>query len=199
MNTQPPTYATTKKVFNHKKILSSCQLSTRAIRIQRLQNNHRCRSAIVIAAAATSSVPTIKTIACAYVALVANKTQSYPYCRVLTPVLNIKNNSPSLCKRLSSHIENCHLNSLISDKQFVKVQKQFYRDYSSVSLGVPLKSCEAPLLGDICEKYRSILQRTSADLVSHKDSDNQNSSNALGYKNINCRTRQAIHQKPSRL
>jgi len=44
------------------------------------------------------------------------------------------------------------------------VQKQFYRDYSTVSLGVPLKSSDAPLLGDLCSRYRAILEHTSADV-----------------------------------
>ncbi|XP_061395551.1 puromycin-sensitive aminopeptidase isoform X1 [Musca vetustissima] len=69
-----------------------------------------------------------------------------------------------------SKTENCHLNSLISGKQFVKVQKQFYRDYNAATFGRPsLKNCETPLLGDLCEKYRSILIRTSADLSSAVD------------------------------
>ncbi|XP_032596884.1 puromycin-sensitive aminopeptidase isoform X2 [Drosophila grimshawi] len=61
--------------------------------------------------------------------------------------------------------ETCHLNTLVSSKQFVKVQKQFYRDYSSVSLGAPLKISDAPLLGDLCSRYRDILGHTSADVV----------------------------------
>ncbi|ALC43653.1 Psa [Drosophila busckii] len=61
--------------------------------------------------------------------------------------------------------ESCHLNTLVSSKQFVKVQKQFYRDYSAVSLGAPLKSTDAPLLADLCSKYRAILEHTSADVV----------------------------------
>ncbi|KAH8379355.1 hypothetical protein KR009_004350 [Drosophila setifemur] len=61
--------------------------------------------------------------------------------------------------------ETGHLNALISSKQFVKVQKQFYRDYSSVSLGAPLKSSDAPLLGDLCSQYRAILAQTSADVI----------------------------------
>ncbi|KAH8408130.1 hypothetical protein KR222_009660 [Zaprionus bogoriensis] len=61
--------------------------------------------------------------------------------------------------------ETCHLNTLVSSKQFVKVQKQFYRDYSTVSLGAPLKNSDAPLLGDLCSRYRAILEHTSADVV----------------------------------
>lgn len=61
--------------------------------------------------------------------------------------------------------ESCHLSTLTSSKQFVKVQKQFYRDYSDVSLGAPLKTTDAPLLGDLCNRYRDILARTSADLL----------------------------------
>lgn len=144
-----------------------------------MQSNHRCRNAFVAAAAKTT-----QTSACAYSAVVANKqifAQSlvynynlYPYCRVLTPVLNIPSRCLSQFNCFPSYIENCHLNSLISGKQFVKVQKQFYRDYSSVSLGAPLKSSDAPLLGDLCEKYRSILIRTSADLAADKDSPDSN-------------------------
>jgi len=44
------------------------------------------------------------------------------------------------------------------------VQKQFYRDYSTVSLGAPLKTSDAPLLGDLCSRYRAILAHTSADV-----------------------------------
>lgn len=48
------------------------------------------------------------------------------------------------------------------------MQKQFYRDYNAATFGRPsLKNCETPLLGDLCEKYRSILIRTSADLSSN--------------------------------
>ncbi|XP_064546193.1 puromycin-sensitive aminopeptidase isoform X1 [Drosophila montana] len=67
----------------------------------------------------------------------------------------------------SAHLraETCHLNTLVSSKQFVKVQKQFYRDYSDISLGAPLKTSDAPLLGDLCSRYRDILAHTSADLV----------------------------------
>ncbi|XP_050337448.1 puromycin-sensitive aminopeptidase isoform X2 [Bactrocera neohumeralis] len=63
--------------------------------------------------------------------------------------------------------ENCHLcehlDTAISSKQYVKQQKQFYRDYSSASLGAPLKYTEAPLLGDLCQKYGFVISRTSAD------------------------------------
>lgn len=65
--------------------------------------------------------------------------------------------------------ESGHLNTLISSKQFVKVQKQFYRDFSSVSLGANLKSSDAPLLGDLCSQYRAILAHTSADVVPGED------------------------------
>lgn len=65
--------------------------------------------------------------------------------------------------------ESGHLNALISSKQFVKVQKQFYRDFSSVSLGAPLKSSDAPLLGDLCSQYRAILAHTSADVIPGQD------------------------------
>nr|XP_016933786.1 puromycin-sensitive aminopeptidase isoform X2 [Drosophila suzukii] len=65
--------------------------------------------------------------------------------------------------------ESGHLNALISSKQFVKVQKQFYRDYSCVSLGAPLKSSDAPLLGDLCSQYRAILSHTSADVLFGQD------------------------------
>lgn len=64
--------------------------------------------------------------------------------------------------------ENCHLcehlDSAISSKQYVKQQKQFYRDFSSESLGAPLKYTEAPLLGDLCQKYGFVISRTSADV-----------------------------------
>ncbi|XP_011182080.1 puromycin-sensitive aminopeptidase isoform X2 [Zeugodacus cucurbitae] len=64
--------------------------------------------------------------------------------------------------------ENCHLcehlDSAISSKQYVKQQKQFYRDFSSTSLGAPLKYTEAPLLGDLCQKYGFVISRTSADV-----------------------------------
>ncbi|XP_054732013.1 puromycin-sensitive aminopeptidase isoform X1 [Anastrepha obliqua] len=64
--------------------------------------------------------------------------------------------------------ENCHLcehlDSAISSKQYVKQQKQFYRDYSSTSFGAPLKYSEAPLLGDLCQKYGLVIARTSADV-----------------------------------
>ncbi|XP_017028738.1 puromycin-sensitive aminopeptidase isoform X2 [Drosophila kikkawai] len=65
--------------------------------------------------------------------------------------------------------ESCHLNALIPSKQFVKVQKQFYRDFSSVSLGSSLKNSDAPLLGDLCSQYRAILAHTSADVVPGED------------------------------
>lgn len=51
----------------------------------------------------------------------------------------------------------------------MKVQKQFYRDFSSVSLGAPLKSSDAPLLGDLCSQYRAILAHTSADVIPGQD------------------------------
>ncbi|XP_067645923.1 puromycin-sensitive aminopeptidase isoform X2 [Eurosta solidaginis] len=64
--------------------------------------------------------------------------------------------------------ENCHLtehlDTVISSKQYVKQQKQFYRDYSSLSYGAPLKYTEAPLLGDLCQKYGFVITRTSADV-----------------------------------
>lgn len=111
-------------------------------------------------------------VACA---IVANKQtpQSLVFFRVLTPSFNKnlqKFNSISI-KHLTTTppllllLENCHLNTLISGKQFVKVQKQFYRDYSSISLGAPFKCSEAPLLGDLCERYRDIISRNSADIA----------------------------------
>ncbi|KAH8375652.1 hypothetical protein KR200_004180 [Drosophila serrata] len=66
-------------------------------------------------------------------------------------------------------VETGHLNALISSKQFVKVQKQFYRDFSSASLGSSLKSSDAPLLGDLCSQYRAILAHTSADVLPGED------------------------------
>ncbi|XP_037947563.1 uncharacterized protein LOC119679340 [Teleopsis dalmanni] len=61
-------------------------------------------------------------------------------------------------------LENGHLNTVLSSKQFVKVQKQFYREFSNISLGAPIKNSEAPLLGDLCDKYRAVIARTSANL-----------------------------------
>ncbi|XP_030380282.1 puromycin-sensitive aminopeptidase [Scaptodrosophila lebanonensis] len=84
----------------------------------------------------------------------------YRYCTLI---------SPHLCytipadKRIIVRTETCHLNTLLSSKQFVKVQKQFYRDYSSISLGAPLKSTDAALLGNLCGQYSTILAHTSAD------------------------------------
>lgn len=80
-------------------------------------------------------------------------------------------------------LENCHLNTLITGKPYVKVQKQFYRDYSTISLGAPLKTSEAPLLGDLCEKYRAILSRTSADLASNSETTSKDSSVATSATN----------------
>lgn len=78
--------------------------------------------------------------------------------------------------------ETCHLNTLVSSKQFVKVQKQFYRDYSTVSLGAPLKNSDAPLLGDLCNQYRAILEHTSADVIG-QDKEDQKRKSGSG----NCR------------
>ncbi|KAH8302053.1 hypothetical protein KR044_002268 [Drosophila immigrans] len=79
--------------------------------------------------------------------------------------------------------ETCHLNTLVSSKQFVKVQKQFYRDYSDVSLGAPLKTSDAPLLGDLCSRYRAILEHTSADVglrpAAEEDSSGQQQPRSL--------------------
>ncbi|XP_017135362.1 puromycin-sensitive aminopeptidase isoform X3 [Drosophila miranda] len=90
-------------------------------------------------------------------------------CNVANHYRLFANVSPStLDKHSNAHLrrtETAHLNELLSSKQFVKVQKQFYRDYSSVSLGAPLKSSDAPLLGDLCNQYRAILAYTSADVV----------------------------------
>lgn len=122
------------------------------------------------------------TTACANSIIVANKQNPHTllYCRVLTPSIlsswfRLQNstflNNYNQTKILQS-VENCHLTSLITTgKPFVKVQKQFYRDYSSISLGAPLKNSEAPLLGDLCEKYCSIISRTSADLAETKSKD----------------------------
>lgn len=78
---------------------------------------------------------------------------------------------PSLLHSCWPFLENNHLNTLISGKQFVKVQKQFFRDYSSVSLGAPLKCSEAPLLGDLCKEYCGIVKRTSADLAAYLETE----------------------------
>uniref|UniRef100_W8AJQ4 Puromycin-sensitive aminopeptidase n=2 Tax=Ceratitis capitata TaxID=7213 RepID=W8AJQ4_CERCA len=80
------------------------------------------------------------------------------------------NCAPSSSLQSSFCIENCHLtehlDSAISSKQYVKQQKQFFRDYSSLntSFGAPFKYTEAPLLGDLCQKYGFIVSRTSADV-----------------------------------
>lgn len=86
--------------------------------------------------------------------------------------------------------ETGHLNALISSKQFVKVQKQFYRDYSSVSLGAPLKNSDAPLLGDLCSQYRAILAHTSADVIPGENHHSQHQ----------CQQRRGIHsQQPQQI
>ncbi|KAH8252193.1 hypothetical protein KR026_011809 [Drosophila bipectinata] len=81
--------------------------------------------------------------------------------------------------------ETGHLNALISSKQFVKVQKQFYRDFSSVSLGAPLKNSDAPLLGDLCSQYRAILAHTSADVIPGENHHPQHT----------CQQRRGIHSQ----
>lgn len=86
-------------------------------------------------------------------------------------------------------VETGHLNALISSKQFVKVQKQFYRDFSSVSLGAPLKNSDAPLLGDLCSQYRAILAHTSADVIPGEN-----------HPQHQCQQRRGIHsQKPQQV
>ncbi|XP_016993881.2 puromycin-sensitive aminopeptidase isoform X1 [Drosophila takahashii] len=93
--------------------------------------------------------------------IVANHYRQTP----LNPPENPKNPGRTGDKTSFFQAESGHLNALISSKQFVKVQKQFYRDYSCVSLGAPLKSSDAPLLGDLCSQYRAILAHTSADVL----------------------------------
>lgn len=152
--------------------LSTCQLSTRFIPIRHLQSYHHysCRKAVVdvktIRSLSTFTTTTITTTR----AIVANIQKPHLLvCRgVLTPLKNnlikLKKNSFTF-NTTTLLLENCHLNTIIAGKPFVKVQKQFYRDYSTISLGSSLKNSEAPLLGDLCEKYRSIISRTSADLA----------------------------------
>lgn len=108
------------------------------------------------------------------------------FCRCACAFTNTLRLRPRLClhtlclNRADKHSayllysESCHLNTLVSSKQFVKVQKQFYRDYSDVSLGAPLKTTDAPLLGDLCDRYRDILVRTSADLLDPRAGQQQN-------------------------
>lgn len=115
--------------------------------------------------------------------------QSFRYFnRALTTATTTTNASLSLSSRLlDKHFaylraETCHLNTLVSSKQFVKVQKQFYRDYSTVSLGAPLKNSDAPLLGDLCNQYRAILEHTSADVIG-QDKEDQKRKSGSG----NCR------------
>ncbi|XP_017474998.1 PREDICTED: puromycin-sensitive aminopeptidase-like isoform X1 [Rhagoletis zephyria] len=97
------------------------------------------------------------------VVVIASKQSQLP--SVVSPKINCAQLSPLenfLCT------ENCHLSehldSAISSKQYVKQQKQFYRDYSNASFGAPLKYTEAPLLGDLCQKYGLVISRTSADV-----------------------------------
>lgn len=148
--------------------LSTCQLSTRFIHIRHLQSYHHysCRKAVVD----VKTIRSLSTFTTTTRAIVANKQKPHLLvCRgVLTPLNNnlikLKNNSFTF-NTTTLLLENCHLNTIIAGKPFVKVQKQFYRDYSTISLGAPLKNSEAPLLGDLCEKYRTIISRTSADLA----------------------------------
>ncbi|KAM7358359.1 puromycin-sensitive aminopeptidase [Cochliomyia hominivorax] len=160
-------------------VISTCQLSNRIIHIRHLQSYHqRCRNAVVdlktttrsLSTSTTTTTTTTNTTACANI--VANKQKPYSlvFCRVLTPSwFNLQRNKSKFYQNNKNTykfiLENCHLNTLIGGKSYVKLQKQFYRDYSSISLGAPLKTSEAPLLGDLCEKYCSILSRTSADLA----------------------------------
>lgn len=98
------------------------------------------------------------------VALVISKQSASQLPCIVYPKTNC---APLLSFESSLCTENCHLcehlDTAISSKQYVKQQKQFYRDYSSASLGAPLKYTEAPLLGDLCQKYGFVISRTSAD------------------------------------
>ncbi|KAH8303799.1 hypothetical protein KR018_006010 [Drosophila ironensis] len=98
-----------------------------------------------------------------------NKSRQVPRYRCRSPPNTRNTRRYSVYDKTAPNVrfqaETGHLNSLISSKQFVKLQKQFYRDYSSVSLGAPLKSSDAPLLGDLCSQYRAILAHTSADVI----------------------------------
>lgn len=87
--------------------------------------------------------------------------------------------------------ETCHLNSLVSSKQFVKVQKQFYRDYSTVSLGAPLKNSDAPLLADLCNRYRAILEHNSADIIGLEEYRKKSASGDCRLLHNCCAHRQA--------
>lgn len=87
--------------------------------------------------------------------------------------------------------ETCHLNTLVSSKQFVKVQKQFYRDYSTVSLGAPLKNSDAPLLGDLCNRYRAILEHNSADIIGSEEDRKKSASGNCRFLHNCCAHRQA--------
>ncbi|XP_065362335.1 puromycin-sensitive aminopeptidase isoform X2 [Calliphora vicina] len=168
-------------------VVSTCQLSTRIIHIRHLQSYHqRCRYAAVdfktirSLSTSTTTTTTITTNTTACAIIVANKQKPHSLvCRVLTPSSLKLQTFPSFLKNKNTiSLENCHLNTLIGGKSYVKVQKQFYRDYSSISLGASLKNSEAPLLGDLCEKYRAIISRTSADLATHSETQSKDTSAA---------------------
>lgn len=91
--------------------------------------------------------------------------------------------------------ETCHLNTLVSSKQFVKVQKQFYRDYSTVSLGAPLKNSDAPLLGDLCNRYRAILEHNSADIIGSEEDRKKSASGNCRFLHNCCAHRQAAGER----
>lgn len=71
------------------------------------------------------------------------------------------------------------------------MQKQFYRDYSTVSLGAPLKNSDAPLLGDLCNRYRAILEHNSADIIGLEEDRKKSASGNCRFLHNCCAHRQA--------
>ncbi|XP_023296765.2 puromycin-sensitive aminopeptidase isoform X2 [Lucilia cuprina] len=190
-------------------VVTTCQLSTiSTVHIRHLQTYHqRCRNAAAvdfktIRCLSTFTTTTTNTTTTACANIVANKPKPHSLvCRVLTPSTSSYNNLQTFSYLLKNtttlSLENCHLNTLIAGKPYVKVQKQFYRDYSSISLGAPLKSSEAPLLGDLCEKYRAIISRTSADLATQTKSKDTNTVSAGKGENMAASQQKEFQRLPT--